>query len=578
MIKELHLRRFKRFEDETFNLHADGLTICAGPNSSGKSTLLHALAVWAFGVAVVRQFKGEESVRMGYKGQGAGISDDDFTPISIPDLKHLWLDLKTQLPGQGYSMSITARWDEITADGGNSAVDRHLTMAFSLVQDRLYIKAESSNLDDKAKIPTVIYLPPVAGIDAREEFATAPKRRAMLGRGLAGAVLRNYLYDLEAASKKKYTEALATKGGKKLNRSELKKFRETDPWSRLNEISRNIFGFELTIVPFDANFHSVLRVRVQPKRLVGKRWQNAGVARDLMVEGSGAQQWLTVLTFALSPDTKVLLLDEPDAHLFTRLKLDLVDILDSISCMPEGPQILLASHATEILKRHPVDRIMNFGDKHPKFLTNNTQRSKLISGLGDDYSPMIEKLLRSKILLFVENESDARILESISNICGYSWPQEIAILRNTDKHKDRLKFYRSLLEAIDGLRSVSLRDRDNDCINDIDEESLIHKGIKSDGFPDFLPMTWRRREIENYALIASSLSKHVDEEKVRVWWTEQGWAWPQDMARETHLQDCDIKRKLRVLLESIPIERVFSEMSENDIHRDMKVVIKAVCG
>lgn len=94
MIKEVHLKKFKRFDDGTFNLNDKELIVCAGPNSSGKSTLLHALAVWSFGVSVIRQFKGDSAVRKGYKGQGAGISDDDFTPINIPDLKHLWYNLK----------------------------------------------------------------------------------------------------------------------------------------------------------------------------------------------------------------------------------------------------------------------------------------------------------------------------------------------------------------------------------------------------------------------------------------------------------------------------------------------------
>jgi len=308
MIKEVRLRRFKRFENETFKLHGDGLTICAGPNSSGKSTLLHALAVWAFGVIVVRQFKGDEAVRQGYQGQGAGISDDDFTPINIPDLRHLWLDLKTQLPGEGYSMSITVKWDEPAPGPGLPAVERVLKMAFSLVQDRLFIKAENSNLAGDSPIPIVIYVPPVAGVDAREEFATFPKRRAMLGRGLAGAVLRNYLYDLEAASKKQKDIQEREKGGKRLSTAELIRFRISDPWERLNAFARETFGFELRVSPFDPDFHTVLRVLVQPKKKVGNNWRNNGVARDLMVEGAGAQQWLTVLTFALSPHTDAMIL------------------------------------------------------------------------------------------------------------------------------------------------------------------------------------------------------------------------------------------------------------------------------
>ncbi len=358
-------------------------------------------------------------------------------------------------------MAITAKWDDKEHLYELPNDDRTLTLSFSLVQDRLYVKAANSNLDGETEVPTVVYVPPIAGLEAREEYATHPKRKAMLGRGLAGAILRNYLYDLEAASRsqkisleeKKFEE----KGIRRLSAGELEKFRASDPWERLNAFARDRFGFDLRVVPFDPEFHTVLKVLVQPKRREGNRWQNDGVARDLMVEGSGAQQWLTVLAFALSPQIDVLLLDEPDAHLFTGLKLDLVEILDSIACDDGGPQILLATHATEILKRHPVDRILNFGDKHPKFLTDDIQRSKLISGLGDEYAPLIEKARSSRALLFVENLSDQRILQAISGRCGIGWPEELPVVPDTVKHKDRLKFYRHLLETIDVLRALRVK-------------------------------------------------------------------------------------------------------------------------
>lgn len=577
MIKEIQLKCFKRFADETISLHDEGLTICAGPNSSGKSTLLHALAVWAFGVLVVRQFKGEEALLSGYSGQGAGLSDDDFTPISIPDLRHLWMNLKSQ---GGYTMSITVKWDQKSGSSDVKSEEYCLGMSFSLVQDRLYIKADNSNLHSGVHIPSIIYVPPIAGVDAREEFATLPKRRAMLGRGLAGSVLRNYIYDLEISSKSALDRLKDIKGkGKRLTAHELKKFRDSDAWERLNKYARETFSFELKVTPFDTNFHSIIRVEVQPVRKVGDTWRNDGVARDLMVEGSGAQQWLTVLTFALSPDTDVLLLDEPDAHLFTRLKLDLVDILDNISAEKNGPQILMATHATEILKQYPINRILNFGNEKPKYLINEAQRTKLISGLGDEYAPLIENARSSRALLIVENESDFRILEAISKTCGLTWPKNLAIMSSTDNHANRLKIYRSLLEAIDGLKAVSLRDRDEKKnILEVDEVTLREKGVITTNYPNFLPLTWRRREIENYALVSLALVDVVGEAKTKKMWSEEGWAWPQDLTVEKNFQDCDIKKPLTNLLKGYSsIEDFLKNLDRKYIHKDIVIVVEAIC-
>lgn len=58
MIKELHLQNFKRFRDETFVFHPTGVTLLAGGNNCGKSTVLQAIAVWEFCRTVVEIHKG----------------------------------------------------------------------------------------------------------------------------------------------------------------------------------------------------------------------------------------------------------------------------------------------------------------------------------------------------------------------------------------------------------------------------------------------------------------------------------------------------------------------------------------
>jgi hypothetical protein len=53
------------------------------------------------------------SICDGYRGQGLGISDDEFSPVLIASLKHLWTNLKPQIPGaDGYSLSICCEWDD----------------------------------------------------------------------------------------------------------------------------------------------------------------------------------------------------------------------------------------------------------------------------------------------------------------------------------------------------------------------------------------------------------------------------------------------------------------------------------
>jgi hypothetical protein len=100
MIESVKLTRLKRFTNSSFALHPNGISFLAGGNNSGKSTLLQAIAVWEFCRLVLENERGRESLSVGYGGQGLGLSDDEFSPIAVASLKHLWTNLKSQIPGQ----------------------------------------------------------------------------------------------------------------------------------------------------------------------------------------------------------------------------------------------------------------------------------------------------------------------------------------------------------------------------------------------------------------------------------------------------------------------------------------------
>ena len=56
--------------------------------------------------------RGDHALRQGYSGSGVGLSTEDFTPIGLPDLKHLWPDLKvarTRQAAGGYNQHIICR-------------------------------------------------------------------------------------------------------------------------------------------------------------------------------------------------------------------------------------------------------------------------------------------------------------------------------------------------------------------------------------------------------------------------------------------------------------------------------------
>src|SRR4051794_36474584 len=142
MIKKISFRRFKQFSATTVKLNP-GITLLAGGNNAGKSSLLHGLAVWEFCRTATLMERGEEGLlAQATLKQGFGLGDDEFSPINVPSLKHLWTNLKTQKTGDdsdGYTLRISCKW-------GDSPDERVLGFGLSLANDRLFVRTTESNL------------------------------------------------------------------------------------------------------------------------------------------------------------------------------------------------------------------------------------------------------------------------------------------------------------------------------------------------------------------------------------------------------------------------------------------------
>lgn len=503
MLHSVTLTKFKKFTDTTFELVPEGITFLAGGNNSGKSTLLQAIAVWEFCRLILENERGRGSLLAGYSGQGLGLSNDEFSPISVASLKHLWTNLTTQSIGSdGYSLAIECKW--VDAAG----TEKYLKLALALTNDRLFVKQVGSNLLATDVLPTVAYLPPFAGIVSKENKMSAADRRSMIGRGLAGGIIRNLILDMQTANEKKRSDL--KQGRTKIKSKDLAALRKEDPWEILQTTMAKTFGLQLIVEPFNDLFHTSIKVQCVKGKLEGttfKRFPNFK-ARDLMAEGSGFLQWTSVYVLALSPSVRTLLLDEPDAHLHPSLQSQLVDALEEIVKV-SGKQVLMATHSTEILRWADHSSVMQFKGNGAKYLKEPEQKISLFLGLGSDYAPKLDPLRKHKRLLIVENMSDERLLKAFAGTAGIVWPKNLVAWPWTGSSSERKNLFLQLQKEVPGLKAISIRDRDDLSLESVDVDTLRDKSTTSP-HDDMLIRVWRRRHIENYLLLPDAIARAAE--------------------------------------------------------------------
>ncbi len=83
MITGLTLRNFKNVGEQKYEFSQFDLLV--GPNNSGKSTILQALAIWQF---CIDEF--QRSKRTGSKGVQVVLPN--FTALPVPEFNLLWKD------------------------------------------------------------------------------------------------------------------------------------------------------------------------------------------------------------------------------------------------------------------------------------------------------------------------------------------------------------------------------------------------------------------------------------------------------------------------------------------------------
>ncbi|MBI4586494.1 MAG: AAA family ATPase [Planctomycetes bacterium] len=464
MLTKLVIRNFKRFEE--VELELGKAVVFIGPNNSGKTTALQALALWDIGLKKWNERRKGKSAPE--KRPGVTINRKDLIAVPVPGANLLWRDLHVRASAMAGSKPRTKNvCIEIIVDGVSNGKDWKCGLEFDYANEESFycrpLRLSQGPNPERMPIPEecsgiqIGFLPPMSGLAANEDLLKTGAINVRLGEGRTAEVLRNLCYQVHTGE-----------GG-------------SEKWASLCEEISKLFGVKLDKPQY-------LAARGEIKMTYR---DTPGVQLDLSSAGRGLQQTLLLLSFLSLNPGSILLLDEPDAHLEILRQRQIYQLLTDFAEKRES-QVIAASHS-EVILNEAADRdvVIAFVGKKPHRIDDRgSQLLKALKDIGyEDYYQVEE----TGWVLYLEGSTDLAILRAFAESLGHSASQflERPFVKCVENkpHRAREHFY-GLREAKEDLLGFALFD---------------HLDLELEESPELRTYMWNRREIENYLSSPSTL-------------------------------------------------------------------------
>ena len=459
-INKVVVRRFKRFGETTFELGDN--VVLAGPNNSGKTTLLQAIATWSLALGRWLELeRPNQYVKKNGHYAKVPITRQTFYSVPLRAFPLLWTDGKHK-PG----IEI-----ELTCDGVSIALEI-LCDSIEQIYVRPMRKVDPSWLRDSTKHPKPVFVPPMSGISIEEPVYQPPKINQLLGQGKTGDVLRNLLLEVSY---------------------------DSDKWGQLADDIKKMFGYRL------------LRPNADGASIIVDYLDgNEDAQFDIASAGSGFLQVLMLMAFVKARPGCILLLDEPDAHLHLILQDTIYGILRD-AARKSNSQLIIATHSEVVINAvDPRELCAIVGA--PTKLVNPNQKETLLDSLK---IPNVDILLalEKKRILYLDGNTDLNILREWAVVLGHPlskflqqpcWQAAVTSQRSKGEGVQADTHFAALLLADEGIHGAQIIDRDG----------ILERPAKDTASGGkLLKLCWARYEIENYLVHPDALARIVQRQK-----------------------------------------------------------------
>jgi len=465
VLTNLRVRNFKRLKNVEIEL---GKTVVfVGPNNSGKTTALQALALWETGL---RKWLEKRSAKdTPEKRPGVTINRRDLIAVPVPDANLLWRDLHVRAirKNNGQQETKNIRID-IVVSGVTDGQLWECGFEFDYAnQESFYCRPlRRSEETQPVRMPVpnlaesvrVAFLPPMSGMAATEDRLHDGAINVRIGEGRTAEVLRNLCFQISTDQ-------------------------DLSKWEALVKQIRELFGIKLLPPQF-----------IKERGQITMSYVEGEIELDLVSSGRGLQQTLLLLAHLYTHPGATLLLDEPDAHLEILRQRQIYQTLAE-TAEAQGCQVIAASHS-EVLLNEAADRdvVVAFVGKPHRIDDRGSQLRKSLLAIGFEHYYQAEE---RGWVLYLEGSTDLAILQALAARLEHHarsfLEQPFVHYVGNQPAKARDHFY-GLREAKGDLAGVAIFDS-------------IAQELEDRG--PLCELKWNKREIENYLCYPETLISYA---------------------------------------------------------------------
>lgn len=462
MLTRIQIKNFKRLGEVDIELGPNVVFI--GPNNSGKTTVLQALALWELGL---RKWKERRKNKSAESRPGVTINRRDLIAVPIPNASLLWRDLHMREVSRANGKLQTANIRiDIVVEGEFDGRQWACGLEFDYANDESFYcrplrlantpKPSRMEIPDAALQTRIAFLPPMSGLASTEPKWEPGRVNVLLGEGQTAQVLRNLCYQI--------WEEGTGQGSK---------------WGRLCSHIQGAFG-----------------VRLNPPQYLPERGEitmdyqekDGGPTLDLSASGRGLQQTMLLLAHLYANPGRVLLLDEPDAHLEILRQREIYHTLTKVA-EGQGSQVIAASHSEVVLNEAAdKDIVIAFIGKPHRIDNRKSKPDQVLKALRSIGYDQYAQAEQKGWVLYLEGSTDLDVLRAFADKLGHPAKE---VLQNVFVHyvanqpQKAREHFNGLREAYPDLVGVAIFDLLGNPKDKLQAGPLVE-------------LMWQRREIENY--------------------------------------------------------------------------------